>query len=44
MHVLESISMCGAVGNFFIYLLVMWSVSNSLAGLFRLFAYASPTS
>ena len=29
-------------GNFFIFLLVTWSCSNSLAGLFRLLAYVTP--
>ncbi|KDD76344.1 ABC-2 type transporter, partial [Helicosporidium sp. ATCC 50920] len=32
-----------AAGTFFIYLLVAWSASNCLAGLFRLVAYFVPT-
>ena len=34
--------MTRTAGNFFIFLLVTWSVSNSLAGVFRLLAYATP--
>lgn len=31
-----------SAGNFFIFLLITWSCSNCLAGLFRLLAYMSP--
>ena len=31
-----------SAGNFFIFLLITWSCSNSLAGVFRLLAYVTP--
>ncbi|KAI8105725.1 hypothetical protein M9434_000307 [Picochlorum sp. BPE23] len=34
--------MTRTAGNFFIFLLVTWSCSNSLAGVFRLLAYVTP--